>query len=273
MEIFSISRLRKFEECPRAYKFRYIEKPEVERIQNIYGFLGSRVHETLEKHYTDLMDGFCNSIDDLLGYYNKIWSENWSEDILVYGNRSVEEYKEDGKNCITNYYSCNEPFEEDTTIDTELNLRCSLEAYGENYDFQGYIDRLSKGSNGSYEIHDYKTSKNIPSHGELEENRQLGLYQIAVQQNYPDAEEIELVWHYVRYGEEFRFKKTEENLRRLKINLVRTVRKVERAKKRDIFPAKRFNGARCDWCDYQHLCEAWSKDRNAKIKRKLEDFL
>ena len=37
---------------------------------------------------------------------------------------------------------------------------------------QGYIDRVAKNSDHRYEIHDYKTSRHLPSKAEIEENRQ-----------------------------------------------------------------------------------------------------
>lgn len=274
MAVFSISRIRKFEECPRAYKFRYIEKPEVEEVRNIYGFLGSRVHETLEKLYSELMEGRQMTIWALLDYYDDIWDQKWASDVQIYSNKySMDDYKQTGEECIRNYYFSHEPFDRDETVDIELNLRCELCALGEEYKFQGYVDRLARLSDGCYEVHDYKTSKNVPGKKELDQDRQLGLYQLAVHRTYPEVEEVELVWHYVRYDKELRSKRSEEELKELERNLVRSARKIDRAKDGDYFPPKRFDGARCDWCDYKDLCEAWNEGSKKESGGKLEDFL
>jgi len=49
MRIHSHSSLGSFENCPRQYWYQYIGKPPVERVDTIEAFLGTYVHETLEK--------------------------------------------------------------------------------------------------------------------------------------------------------------------------------------------------------------------------------
>jgi len=49
MRIHSHSSLGSFENCPRQYWYQYIGKPPVERVDTIEAFLGTCVHETLEK--------------------------------------------------------------------------------------------------------------------------------------------------------------------------------------------------------------------------------
>jgi len=51
MRIHSHSSLDSFESCPRQYWYQYIGKPPVERVDTIEAFLGTCVHETLEKLY------------------------------------------------------------------------------------------------------------------------------------------------------------------------------------------------------------------------------
>jgi len=49
MTVYSHSRLSCFEQCPQKYKLQYIDRMETEVEENIEAFLGSRVHDTLEK--------------------------------------------------------------------------------------------------------------------------------------------------------------------------------------------------------------------------------
>ena len=51
MRIHSHSSLGSFENCPRQYWYQYIGKPPVERVDTIEAFLGTCVHEALEKLY------------------------------------------------------------------------------------------------------------------------------------------------------------------------------------------------------------------------------
>jgi len=57
MPTYSHSRLSTFEDCPRRYYYRYIARLVVEEEEGIEGFLGSLVHEALEKLYRDRMFG------------------------------------------------------------------------------------------------------------------------------------------------------------------------------------------------------------------------
>ncbi|MCX6818431.1 MAG: PD-(D/E)XK nuclease family protein [Candidatus Aenigmarchaeota archaeon] len=52
--MFSHSRISTFEQCPQKFKFHYIDKAETEEFEGVEAFLGSRVHEVLEKLYMDL---------------------------------------------------------------------------------------------------------------------------------------------------------------------------------------------------------------------------
>jgi len=51
MLLYSHSRLSSFEQCPQKFKLKYIDKAEVEVEETIERFLGSRVHDALEKRY------------------------------------------------------------------------------------------------------------------------------------------------------------------------------------------------------------------------------
>ena len=46
--------------------------------------------------------------------------------------------------------------------------------------FQGVIDRVVRARDGAIEIHDFKTGARVPSQQDLDEDRQLALYQIGL---------------------------------------------------------------------------------------------
>lgn len=258
MPIYSYSRLSMFEECPRAYKFQYIERPRVEEVRSASSFMGSRVHEVLERLYQDLMNGKRDSFEELKEYYDKIWRGKWTENVQILNERySQENYKQVGEECIRRYYEKHEPFDRGQTIGTELLILLTLSADGKRYTFQGKIDRLTITPDGCYEIHDYKTTKKFPSQREMDEDRQLSLYQMGVQQKYPDVEDVNLIWHYLRFGKDLQSKRTHDDLKELERELVQAVRIIERARADDDFPTKRDEGADCDFCNYRHLCPEW----------------
>ena len=57
MAAYSHSRLGTFESCPRKYWYAYIGKPEIETVDSVEAFLGTRVHESLEELYSRQMGG------------------------------------------------------------------------------------------------------------------------------------------------------------------------------------------------------------------------
>lgn len=258
MTVYSNSRLNRFEECPRAYKFKYIERVEVERRRNIYGFLGSVVHETLERFHDDMERNEKRSLKGVVKLFFELWSENWCEDIEIpHTDRTPEHFKEKGVKCVERYYEKHAPFEGERTLGTELHVHPTIEADGREYSFQGLIDRLARDREGRYIIHDYKTSKYLPSRSDLMKDRQLPLYQIGVQQRYANSEGVEVVWHYLRHGKSFRVEFGEEDLDAVRSDIVDLIGRIEEARDRDDFPTMRDDGAYCDYCDYQELCPEW----------------
>ena len=82
MPIYSHSRISTFEQCPLKYKFQYIDKIKVEQEDTIETFLGSRVHETLEKLYKDLKFEKHLTLKELLAYFNDIWKRNLNKNTM-----------------------------------------------------------------------------------------------------------------------------------------------------------------------------------------------
>ena len=53
MVMYSHSKLSTFEQCPLKFNFRYLQKIEPDFKTTIEGFLGSKVHDTLEWVYNN----------------------------------------------------------------------------------------------------------------------------------------------------------------------------------------------------------------------------
>ncbi len=83
MTTYSNSRLGTFEQCKLQYKFQYIDRLKVSQEDTVETFLGSRVHESLEKLYKDLKFQKLLSLKELLDYYNKSWKKNWNDTIKI----------------------------------------------------------------------------------------------------------------------------------------------------------------------------------------------
>ncbi len=248
MAVYSDSQLGVYEQCPLKYKLRYRDRIKRD-MEGVEGFLGLRVHDTLKKCYDDLRFTKTNSLSDLLAFYNKIWQENWNDSILIMKQELTQEhYRALGEKLIENYYNRYSPFDADITIQTEMRIGFSLDDENQ-YKMQGYIDRLSRTQDGTYEIHDYKTSSHMPGQEDADKDRQLGLYQIGVQKRWPDVENIRLVWHYVAFDTELVSCRTPEAISSLIESTKSLIDEIESVQ--DFLPDE---SALCNWCEYPDLC-------------------
>jgi putative RecB family exonuclease len=103
MPIYSHSRLSAFENCPLKYKFAYIDNIKIAR-EGIEAFMGSRVHDVLEKLYNDLKLQKLMPLKTALAYYNALWKRHWHKDIVIVKKEYSEgDYKKTGEVCIINH--------------------------------------------------------------------------------------------------------------------------------------------------------------------------
>lgn len=247
MTTYSYSRLNTYETCPLQYKLQYIDKITTEE-EGIEAFMGTRIHETLEKLYKDLIHSKMNTIEELIEFYNEQWEKEWHDEVFIQKEEmSAEDYRKTGERAIRDYYARYHPFDQNKVLWTERMV--SFDLGDENYKLRGVIDRLDKTSEEVLEIHDYKGSGNLPTQAKLDMDRQLALYQVAVQGAFPDFENIELVWHYVLFDTELRSKRTKEQLEELKTEYQTLIDEIEAAE--DFPPSE---SALCDWCGYWEHC-------------------
>lgn len=249
MSTYSHTRLSTYEQCPLKYKLNYIDGIKREEEKGIEAFVGSLVHETLQKCYNDLRFTKLNTLEELLGYYDKNWDTNWNDSIFIAKKElSAKDYRQLGKKFIETYYQRYSPFDKDVTIGTEVIIDFPLDSKS-RYKIKGYIDRLSKTSDNTFGIHDYKTSAYLPAQEDVDNDRQLGLYHIGIQKKWPDAKKIELVWHYLAFDKDLVSTRTEEALDNLVNDTVNLIDRIE--SDRD-FPSR--ESALCEWCEYPDLC-------------------
>jgi len=91
----------------------------------------------------------------------------------------------------------------------------------------GYIDRLSKTPDGIIQIHDFKTSANLPSQNDADTDRQLALYQLGIQQKWPDYNTIHLIWHYLAFDMELVSSRSPEAINELAWNTIKLIDEIE----------------------------------------------
>ncbi|NIM57370.1 MAG: hypothetical protein GTO16_00290 [Candidatus Aminicenantes bacterium] len=257
MPVFSHSRILSYETCPLRYKYAYIDEI-IHEGETAETYLGSRVHEALEKLYRNLEYGKLMSKKELLGFFNREWKKNWTDSIIIVREELArEDYRKMGEKYLEDYYKRYKPFKEGKVVDLEITDFLPLDKKGE-YNFFIRIDRLMDTGEGLYEIHDYKTNTELPAQESLDEDRQLAMYSVWVRKEFEDCKDVRLVWHFLAFDKEMDSYRTEEQLGALRNEVLAKIKAIDAAKK---FPA---NASKlCIWCLYKGICPVGSQIEGA----------
>ncbi len=170
MATYSHSRLETFEKCPLKYQFKYVQEIE-EPTEFVEQFLGKRVHEALEKLHREQTAGRPPTLPELLSFLRQQWRTNWNDHVkIVRKGTNQTEYAHYAETCVRNYYQKTWPRDKSSTLLLEAHIQFPLDERGV-YRMQGYIDRVARQSDGTYEIHDYKTTNvYLPSETPIKTN-------------------------------------------------------------------------------------------------------
>lgn len=248
----SYSAFQTFNQCPLKYKFQYIdwvkvpEKPEF--------FFGGLVHEVVQMALR--RDPIIPKIEDLIKFYESKWREDVFPDKLT-----SEQYLELGREMIKNFHEGYKPGLR-KVVAAEKRFQIPLE----NHTLSGVIDRVDKLPFGAYEIVDYKTSKSLPSQEEVDEDKQLATYAIAVQTLWPEAKDMRLTLHFLKHNSMLTTARTQEQIEKMKLEIVETADKITKTK-----TFKPCENKFCDWCDYKHLCPL-KKDQVSTLNNQVKEI-
>jgi hypothetical protein len=240
-------------------------KVEVE--DTIETFLGSRVHEALEKLYRNLQFEQVLTLDGVLAFFNRQWERNWDDSIIIVNKDFTQNnYRKMGERYLKDYYQRYKPFSEGKILGLETTDTLSLDKDG-NYGFYIRIDRLMDMGNGFYEVHDYKTNMTLPRQEDLDRDRQLAMYSLWVREQFKDFKKVRLVWHFVAFDKEMESYRSKEQLEKLRAQVLEDIREIETAQD---FPAK--VSRLCNWCLYKGICPEWKHEVQIQDKP-VNEFL
>ena len=249
--VYSHSRLSCFEKCKKQFHYRYIEKRPVDT-EGIEAFVGKRVHEVIEKLNRFVERGVVPSLPKVLQRFRTDWEEQFQAERvrIVRAENPPDFYRENGERCLGNHYRRNYPFDRDESLGIEQHVGFALDGDG-RYRVRGIIDRVVRAADGAIEIQDYKTGRWVPSQQELDQDRQLALYQIGVEGRYPGDAPVRLVWHYLLRDQVRVSTRTAEQLAELRTRTIELIDRVEA--ERDFEPKP---STLCSWCEFNDVCPA-----------------
>jgi len=227
MTTYSHSRVSTFENCPYAYKLRYIDKIKPEVPTTIESFMGSLVHESLEHLYKFKKFKKRIALNVLIKFYRDLWKKNYSDDILIVKEDqglNSENYRKMGEKFISDYYDRMKPFEQITILGLETQDRMTLP---DGNQWHVRIDKLGCDSEGNYFVCDYKTNSRMKDQEEADEDRQLALYSVWVKDKFKDAKSVKLVWHMLAFDKDAVSERTDEQLKKLQDDVCAKIKEIE----------------------------------------------
>ncbi len=254
MPIWSHSRIESFRQCPRKFFYRYVARVKLpEEPETIEQFVGSRAHEALERLYAEVQRGHAPSGEDLLGWFREAWEAGWHDGVTVPGDdRTPDDHRREAEGWLADYHRRHAPFAESRTVGLEQRINFPLDADG-RVKMVGFVDRLAIGGDGTWQIHDYKTNRRLPTQQDKDADPQLAYYEIGVRRMWPQAERVDLTWHFLKFGVSITSRRTPEQLEAVRGEALATIADAEgRPRDETAFPVHETR--LCAWCDFQQVC-------------------
>lgn len=188
--IYSYSKCSSLDNCIYEYYLSRIKKVEIE--ENIYGVVGSIVHDILEQFYkkeikfndmpTLFEDRFFEI--EMAGYY-------FNKTNKIKNKYMAKSYVDNIKHFFENHNIIQSKLftEKEVWVDIQGNI------------FVGYIDAIYKEDKNKYVIIDYKTSSMSGYTGKKKDEKamQLLLYALALNQANIPLENIRCGWNFLKY--------------------------------------------------------------------------
>ncbi len=264
---YSYSSLDTYRSCPRKFKFTYIEKAPTPPGVTADTYLGTAVHRVLKQLYTLAADGVVMPVEKVASLYQEEWDKVDHSQISVTSEfYTVDDYIRIGHEMLLRHYRKYSPFDKDTLLGAEMYL--SFELPGTPFKFKSYIDRLTKADDGKVEIVDYKTGQSLIQPSDPRFFYQMGLYQLAVQANYPQFDRVELSQHWLRQDEIISRTLLPDELELLVEDMRVAIVDTIQATRLDDFPARESN--LCAYCNYVQICPAKAHRRLLEEQEQTE---
>ncbi len=243
-QIYSHSKLWLFENCPEAYKIKYIDKTFPDLPKSFELYLGNIVHQSLEWFYEEIKLENFHDADELIKRYANLWQENFSNTLRLNGYLKVEDYFNKGIKFLVDYYYKNKPFM-DNTLHIEKKIIFPLDS-NKKYLIQGYIDRIVLNKDEEYEVHDYKTNDFLKSQEQIDIDRQLAFYHLGLQEELEKEIKVKLIWHFLAHNKTIISSRTPEQLEKLKSQTLELIKTIENTS-----VWQPCNKPWCDWCSFK----------------------
>lgn len=256
---FSYSRISLFEKCPKAYQFRYLLKQD-ELFSTIEQHLGKSIHTALEHTYRKKDDGVNISLNSLKTAFDQAWNSTEKENAkVIKNNMTPKDYYLDAQDMLKRYYHRVLASDRSETVALEKYFEISIDS---SVCYRGYIDRISKNTNGMLRITDFKSGKRVNDPlGDM----QLCSYALWCFEEF-NENEIEIAFEALRYEKTLHGKIKKSQLPQIKNRIITDINRVIAATEFEASPS-----ILCDWCGYNPIC-SHAKGASQHNHRNSKDY-
>jgi putative RecB family exonuclease len=261
-EHLSVSAIGTYVECSLSYYFsRIIKLPMEKKIDNME--FGKAIHWVLEQYYQEKLVGEKLLLKDI----HDLWETSWKRraedktDISYSKNNDFKSLLMVGSDLLTVWHN-KLPNDNYTIIAIEQAFSFYLP--GIEIPFIGGIDLIEEDTAGTIIVTDHKTSGKAYSAGEVDQNQQLTLYQMALKSIGYTNREILLKFDTLIKTKTPKFEQYWTT--RSEIDEHRLVRKaiaIWEAIKAGIF-IPNDTSWKCPSCSYKNACDEWFMEKGEK---------
>jgi RecB family exonuclease len=258
----SVSRLKRYEQCPRAFALQYIDKAPRDTDPTFTtrfdldlhegADFGSLIHTTLETIFRWVVQNeFQGSPpEDVI---TKSYRDAFQASAIT-GNDTFGE----GRDLLRVYFDRHPIVDHLSVLDVEREFRIQREGVT----LLGYIDRVDKIDDETIRIVDYKTNRMLFSRDDVDTDLQMSIYGVAAKTLYPWAKRVEYAFDMIRHDIRMTTERDESDLQEASDYVVALTQRIE-AKANDplelekTFPAV-LNGL-CHWCGQNDRCSEFQR--------------
>jgi len=267
MATYSFSQIGLYNQCPKKYQFKYVDKVEVEWWSSPDLILWSSVHWALERLYKQINIFITPTKEETVAKFHELrdeWIKEAWEEMIYKWDQTDADYIRRWEHYIEDYYDKNSKnFDKIKVIWTELQLTFKLqeEWEAEWRSFRWFVDRLDKEWEDTFVINDYKTNKYLPPEQKEDYREQLTLYALWVKEKYGKyLKHIKAKLHYLHFDIPDEWEVTDELIQPVKEKYEKTIDEIEKKKEqyehnpndKNIFPTNWNNF--CWYCEYNNFC-------------------
>jgi len=237
---YSYSRVSLFEQCPAAWKFRYIDKlPEIKSPNMV---VGSMIHQIVEQYLKKLKEKKEHTNLTLL------------ELLFEKAQQALPDFAEELEAYRSGVANITLPVFDKVGIEVRVALDMDFEPV--RYDdvkafLRGRIDRIYQ-MEDKVVITDWKTDRYLPPGKEVvEKDRQTKLYALFASAFVDEVEEFIIELYFLRYGVSRKTSITRDEIDEIREWVLETIAKIEAEREWKPTPGKY-----CEWCSYLNYCPA-----------------